>query len=79
MQTDADANPDVRCRYEGYVLLGVDKKVECDSKEYQDFKSLNIVLIVITQSIPLMYFVVLYRIRDLLHPISDRSPQVKLK
>ena len=57
-----------------------DLSIDCDADEdYRIFVVLNAIFIVITQLIPLMYLTVLYRIRHLLHPPSNRSPQAQLR
>jgi hypothetical protein len=68
--------------YEGGTirLLKADLSIDCDEDEdYQLFRSLNIVFIVVTQTTPLLYLGLLYRVRHLLHPQSKRSPQAQLR
>ena len=69
-------------KYEGGTirLLKADLSIDCDEDEdYQLFRSLNIVFIVVTQTIPLLYLGLLYRVRHLLRPRSQRSPQAQLR
>ena len=43
------------------------------------FFGLNVFFTILTQLIPLMYFVILYRVRHLLHPPSNRSAHSQLR
>ena len=45
----------------------------------RSFFGLNVFLTIVTQLIPLMYFVILYRARHLLHPPSKRSAHSQLR
>ena len=53
-------------------FLKVDSLIDCDSSEYQSFQSVVIVLVLIFQSIPLVWFVSLYRVRHRLNPTPKR-------
>ena len=57
-----------------------DLSIDCENdKDYLLFRSFNAVFIVLTQLIPVLSFVALYRVRHLLHPPSERSPQAQLR
>lgn len=74
-------------QFKGYVcesidevrLLSVDLSIDCKSERYQSFLIVNMLLTIVTQSIPLMYFVILFRVRGELYPASKRSPQAQLR
>jgi len=53
--------------------------IDCGSTRYRGFFAVNVMFTCITQTIPIMYFYVLYRVRHLLHPASDRSHQARLR
>jgi len=63
----------------GYVLR-VDTSVDCNSNAYKNFVVANCLLIVIYQSVPLVWFCLLWRVRHLLDPMgyakSARHPEV---
>lgn len=55
-------------------VLRVDTSVDCDSTAYKNFLIANCMLIVIYQSIPLVWFCLLWRVRHLLNPMGyDKS------
>ena len=60
-------------------MLEADLAIDCDSDRYQGFRIVNLALILITQAIPIMYLGLLYRVRRLLHPPSERSIQAQLR
>ena len=60
-------------------LLKADLSIDCDDPGYRRFVAINAIFIFFTQLIPLLYLGVLYRVRHLLHPPSDRSPQSQLR
>ena len=64
---------------EVYSLLEADYTLDCNSARYRRFRNTNLGLIAVTQLIPLMYFAILYRVRHLLHPPSNRSQQAQLR
>ena len=64
LSTPADSNAD-----QNHVLR-VDTAVDCDSTAYKNFALANCVLIVIYQSVPLVWFCLLWRARHLLNPVG---------
>jgi hypothetical protein len=53
---------------DGSSYLRVDTSISCHSSSYKSFLIMDGFLIVIYQSVPLLWFVLLYRIRDKVHP-----------
>jgi len=51
-------------------VLRVDTSVDCDSAAYKNFAVVNWLLIVIYQSVPLVWFCLLWRVRHLLDPMG---------
>ena len=49
------------------------------SDRYRRFFAVNVIFTVITQLIPVLYMGILFRVRHLLHPSSERSPQAQLR
>jgi hypothetical protein len=53
---------------DGSSFLLVDSNIDCNSKEYAFFRTIDMLLIVIYQGLPLLWFVILYRSRRRLNP-----------
>lgn len=65
--------------YDGLLLLDEDLSIECNSEKYQRLAALNIMFIVLTQSIPGFYYYRLWRVKAFLQPPSSRSKQSQLR
>lgn len=55
---------------DGSSYLRDDTEIDCDSLNYKKFATINVLLILLWQSVPLVYIVLLYRVRDKLIPLS---------
>jgi len=55
------------------VFLNSDSSVDCQSKEHHNFILVITPLIVIYQAIPVLYYILLYRVRHKLNPKEDAS------
>ena len=53
--------------------------ISCDDADYQDFRGLVIIFVLITQSIPLMYLYLCAKQRENLNPTFVGSEEAKLK
>lgn len=53
---------------DGQSFLRADTSVDCQSKSYQNFVKIDIILIFIYQCLPLFYVLLLWRVRDKLNP-----------
>ena len=60
-------------------VLRVDTSIDCDSTAYKNFAVANWLLIAIYQSVPLVWFCLLWRVRHLLDPMgyenSNKNPE----
>jgi hypothetical protein len=55
----------------GGSFLRADTSISCDSKSYLNFKALLIIIILVYQSIPLVWLLLLWRLRSHLNPLSS--------
>ena len=60
-------------------MLEIDPTVDCEGAAYRTFVVLDIVLIVLYQGVPIIWFIVLFNQRALLNPSSVETEREKEK
>jgi hypothetical protein len=63
----------------GQSYLQADTNIDCDSSEYKRFRVLVILLVVIYQSIPFVWFWALWSVRDKIDPRDDEGQRLHIK